>query len=142
MYVYEEDDDIPLFSYDLNTTSTTSAVYNFTLHWSTLLEDGSKAFSNYSVIQHSFNSTSQSRQDVYVVYAMNGMQGETCIDIGANDGVTFSNSYVYVRETVRLVRLASRTLEVANAKGIRTSWSNQQYFERLRLQSHLPCGVH
>ena len=97
MKVYEHESETPLYSYDLNTISTTSAVYNFTLHWNTL-DDGSKAFNNFSIIQHSFNSTSQSRQDVYVVYAMNGMQGGTYIDIGANDGVTFSNSYMLEKQ--------------------------------------------
>eukprot|EP01035_Chromulina_nebulosa_P026190 gene26190-34259_t len=95
--VYENDSATPLFTYDFNTTSTVATVYNFTLQWKSL-EDGSKVFSNYSLFQHDFNSSSQNRQDIFVVYAMNGMQGGTYIDIGANDGVTYSNSYMLEKQ--------------------------------------------
>eukprot|EP01036_Dinobryon_divergens_P024444 gene24444-32893_t len=96
--VFEEGSVIPLFTHDLNSTSSTATtVYNFTLKWNTL-EDGSKVFGHYNLFQHDFNSSSQTRQDIFVVYAMNGMQGGTYIDIGANDGVTYSNSYMLEKQ--------------------------------------------
>ena len=99
--VYEDDASIfyskPLFTHDLNSTSTAATVYNFSLQWNTL-DDGSKVFSNYSLFQHDFYSSSQNRQDIFVVYAMNGMQGGSYIDIGANDGVTYSNSYMLEKQ--------------------------------------------
>ena len=95
--VFDESVDTPLFTHDLNSTNTATTVFNFTLQWNTL-EDGSKVFSNYSLFQHDFNSSSQTRQDIFVVYAMNGMQGGSYIDIGANDGVTYSNSYMLEKQ--------------------------------------------
>ena len=88
-----------LFIHDFNVSNTVTAVYNFTLHWnSSDIRKEAEIFDYYSFSQHNFLSLSQAGQDIFVVYALNGLQNGRYIEIGANDGVTFSNSYMLEKE--------------------------------------------
>lgn len=50
--------------------------------------------SNFAVVGSNYLSSGQAEQDRFVISYFQEMRGGTYIDIGANDGVTFSNTYI------------------------------------------------